>query len=271
MTDTPPDKEHLPKSSAELIREARESLRGKAAGGPQASEDLMESARDWLGSTDPGAGYETAMEPVDDAVSSPSAARAEAEAESMFEPRPTATAPTRYRPQQAPMPPGPFGDGGRQARTVLVMVVLAGLVALGGVAVSLLAAGSGETDTVPFEVTVSSTGSITSASDPCSGAEISGDLEAVITYWNDAEAPRVTIDIIGPRLSGSDGATYALVLTGSSTGSPGQQEFAFESESMTMTRSDGVVIEDAATITIEIVDGRPDGWSYTSSGGACPG
>ncbi len=272
MADTPRDEEAAPKSSADLIRQAREALGGNTADEVRASEDLMESARDWLGSGAPATGYEMPPEPGDGPPDPTAAGRDEPTVEATFEPQPWSPAPSRRR-APASLPPVPAGyqDSGRQTRLALWFAVVVGLVALGGVAAALLVASNQDVPATVSPVTVSSTGSITSGSDPCTGATISGDLQTVITYWPDPEAPQVMIDIVGSSLSGSDGTGYVLIVAGSMEGAAGQETFVFPSDSMTMTRSDGVVIEDEATITITIVDGNPDDWSYSSTGGECPG
>ncbi len=116
-----------------------------------------------------------------------------------------------------------------------------------------------------------SEGSISSAEDPCTGVGVSGDLEAIVTYLPDPEAPEVSIEIMGPALRGTDGTDYFLEVSGSTTGSPGQETFVFETTRMVLVREDGVEFFDRATVTVEIVDGRPGSWSYSSEGADCPG
>ena len=116
-----------------------------------------------------------------------------------------------------------------------------------------------------------SEGSITSATDPCTGATVAGGLEAVITYLPDPDVPEVEVEIIGRSLQGSDGTSYTLEVYGAAEGSPGQQTFEVATDWMVLSREDGVDFFDSAVITIEIVDGRPGSWSYTSAGADCPG
>jgi len=251
-----------PKSSAELIREANEDIRGTGPDRSRASDTQLEESGDWLEADGPESSEGPSSMPRADTATATGAGR-----ESRFETPPDSprSVPRSDRATAAP-PTGPIGatgDARRMIGLILAILVAAG-VAFVGVAVFAVSE-----DTGP--VIATSAGFIASASDPCSDATISGDLEAVITYWPDSETPKIQFQVIGRQLVGSDGSTYVLELTATTTGTPGQQVFEFGSDRMVTTRSDGVAITDSAIITIEIVDGLPDDWSYESTGGACPG
>jgi len=255
-----------PKSSADLIREAREALSRTEAAGSEASQDLMESARDWLGSNDPS---QDTVSP-DETATPPSEFEARHEIEVIFESPSSQPRPRRSRPPSASFPPGPVSTGrpGGPRRTILTFAIAAavGLVAVVGVIAGLVA--PVDSDRV-INTSVESEGSISSASDPCTGATIAGDLDATITYYRDSGTSRIDIFITGARLEGSDGSIYTLQIVGGSSGTPDQETFVFDSELMVMTGDDDVEFLDTATFTVTIVDDEPDNWSYTSAGAAC--
>ena len=261
-----------PKSSAELVREAREAFSGTGDEGSEASHHLLEGARDWLGSIDQ---YEAAApHPRPEPADSPLASDTQAEFEAMLEPPPSRPRPSRPRPRTAPLPPRP-GVPAKKRRTVVALALGIGAIALlSNVAGLLVSEDSDQDGNTPEEEQILETssfseGSISSASDPCSGATIGGDLEAVITYYADTTTAKVAVTITGSRLEGSDGSIYTVEIFGQGIGTPGQETFVFDSERMVMSRDDGVEFSDTATFTIEIVDGEPDNWSYTTSGAVC--
>lgn len=258
-----------PKTSAQLIAEARNAFGVDSPSGVEASSDLMDKARDWLASDQTTEGPDPmvpalAVEP-----------EIEEEVRRLFEkppPRPSSARPRRVT-RPIPATPPDTGRPTRRRRRVLGLAVVVGVVALLGNVSALFLSSESDSDPVPTPtptpvVTVSE-GSISSAFDPCSGTTVAGDLEAEITYLEDSDAAFVDVEIIGQELIGSDGSTYYLELVGSTTGDRGQNEFVFESDFMVMTRDDGVEIIDTATFTIEFDGPNATDWSYTSVGADC--
>lgn len=272
--------ETQPKSSAELIREARESLVGSGPGSApgsgsnsgttNASSHLMAGAREWLASAD--SDEMPASLPV--VREGPSATDVE------FDPA-FATPPSRPVPRPSRVPawrrtPGPISqpNAAGQRRRILGFAAVIGSVALLANVTALFSSQDDDPVTVtnaPASVVYESTGSIASASDPCSGATISGDLATTITYSPNSGYSEIEIEILGAELAGSDGSTYQLAVYGDTIGDPNADVFEFESTYMTMTRDDGLLIEDVATITVEVAGGEPFNWSYTTAGADCPG
>ena len=118
------------------------------------------------------------------------------------------------------------------------------------------------------ETTVRSDGTMT-GEDPCTGTAIEGNILAAIHYRETASTATVTVTIVATDLQGADGSRYELEVVGSGGGAPGQQTFTFDSSSMIMVRDDGRQFTDQATMTIEIIDGEPSDWSYTTVGATC--
>jgi hypothetical protein len=266
MPEEPRDETPKPKTSAELIAEARSAFGTDSPSVEEASEDLMDRARGWLegnaaADPEPMALPALVLEPeIDEEIGK------------LFEPPPSR--PVGRRPRAATRRiPAPIPDSGRptrRRRRVLGLAATIGVIALLSNVTALVI--NSESDSGPelldSTVTVSE-GSISSAVDPCSGATIAGDLVAVITYSDDRERSLVEVTITGSQLLGSDGSTYSLTVNGASYGDPGQAEFVFESDVMEMVRDDGLVITDFATLTIEM-DGRDaTNWSYSSEGANC--
>jgi hypothetical protein len=280
-----------PKSSDDLIQEAH---RANARRNPRtgASEDLLGEARSWLGDgerdtpmpdTLAPAAATVAVEIDEDAIEAEVARTLREGVSARPTDRPTAQPPVRPSRRRArfPMPTRPEDpERPRRSRNrVISLAVGIGLAALLAKVAGILFAESQDDEPVPIPTTAPvelpivefSEGEITSASDPCTGATVAGDLEATITYLPDPFAPEIDIEIIGNDLRAIDGTSYTLEVRGSAVGDAGQGTFTFETDRMVMTREDGVDFLDQATVTIEIIDGRPDTWSYSSVGAECPG
>jgi len=263
--------ESRPKSSAELIREARESLRasgpgsqpGSDPGSDRASSDLLAGAREWLVST------------ASDEMQAPSPVVREGPSATDIEFEPAFDPPPSRQPVRRRIPgPIPQSNPAGRRRRVLGLAAVIGSIALLANVTALFSSQDGDSVTVtnvPASVAYESTGSITSASDPCSGATIGGDLATTITVTAGTDFSEIEIFVFGAELAGSDGSTYQLAMYGSAVGSPDVDIVEFESNSMTMTRDDGLVIEDTAYVTVELVGGEPFNWSYTTEGAECPG
>lgn len=252
------------KTSAQLIEEARNAFGVDSPSGEEASVDLMERARDWL----------TTNQETDDAsptvpvvISEPDI---EEEVRRLIQPP---TRPQSARPRRVtgpiPVPPPTSDRPARQRRRILGLAAVIGVVALLANVSALLIGSESDGVSTPSPVVTESEGSISSAVDPCSGADVSGDLLSVISYVDGSDASIVDVEIIGQELIGSDGSTYYLEILGSTSGDPDQSEFTFDSDYMVMTRDDGVEIVDVATFTIEFDGPYATDWSYTTAGATC--
>ncbi|MCB2222792.1 MAG: hypothetical protein KQH83_01355 [Actinobacteria bacterium] len=278
-----------PKSSADLIREARAAAAG---GDPEAtaSEALMDEARSWLeAEVLADAAGEAAMQAVtaeeidaeyraDEVVFQPPP-RPSRPAGAPPAPRPVPQQPTRPqpRPQRTPRPTAP-PDPERAARSRRRIGSIAGAliaVAVAGNLVSLVASRVADDtpDAPAVEVVPAgyvSTGVLTSGTDPCTGAELSGDLTLQVTHWPYEDAPEVDTLLTG-TLRSTDGHTYTLEGFGSATGGPGQTTFAVTTDYLTTVRDDGTTFEEQADLTLTLEGGEITYWEYQSEGAACPG
>ena len=279
-------------SSADMIRRARDGFEADRPSGDEASAELMAEARVWLERNQPDAvtagamtGTELAVPEVPE-ISMPDDEAIEREVARTLEsgmqaPPARRPSPRRPAPFPAPLPEDP-ADTGRPTRSrnrVIGLAIAIGLAALAanvaGVFFEQVTDDDGQRPATTVQLVVPviefTEGSITSASDPCSGATVSGDLEAITTYLPDPVAPEVEFELLGTDLRGSDGTSYTLELRGATKGEAGQQTFVFDSDWMVLSREDGIDFIDSATVTVEIVDGRPATWSYSSVGAECPG
>jgi len=279
MPDNPPaDETPEPKSSADMIREAREAVGGTRDPDSSASDDLL---RD----------YQTEVEDYTPIADTPQADTPTATDESarfedvdLFFGAPRSRRSRRTRPAtqtQAPSPGGvPLPKIGRRSRAtwligfaVLGVAVFANMLTVfvddGTEADVTVVDAPATTATGPdHETTVRSDGTMT-GEDPCTGTAIEGDILAAIHYRETASTATVTVTIVATGLEGADGSRYDLEVIGSGGGTPGQRTFTFDSDSMTMTRDDGREFTDQATLTIEVVDGEPTEWSYATVGSTC--
>ena len=276
MPDNPvADETAKPKTSADMIREAREAVGGTRDPDSSASDDLLGDSQTWI--------EDQAAEPDMPQPEAPTATGRDDRFEEMdlVFAAPRSRGP---RPQPTTQPPSPGGVALPQIRrrsraTWLIAIAVIGVAVLTNVLAFLFDTGTEADITVPdapattaatqdFETTDRSEGTMT-GKDPCTGEAIAGDVIAAIHYRETASTATVTVTIIATDLQAADGSSYELEVIGSGGGIPGQQTFTFDSSSMTMTRNDGRQFTDQATLTIGVVDREIIDWGYTTVGATC--
>ncbi len=277
MPDNPAaDETPRPKSSADMIRDAREAVGGKRDPDSSASNDLLRDSQAWIEDQT----SEPDMPQTEGPTATDGSDRFE-ETDLVF----AAPRPRRSRPLPATQtqPPTPGGVALPQIRrrsraTWLIAIAVIGVAVFTNMLAFLFNSGTEADVTVTeapvttqaqgFETTDRSEGTMT-GEDPCTGEAIEGDVMAAIHYRETASTATVTVTITATDLRGADGSSYELEVIGSGGGTPGQQTFTFESSSMTMTRDDGRRFTDQATLVIEVVDKVIVQWGYTSVGATC--
>jgi len=278
MPDNPPaDKTPKPKSSADMIKEARDAVGGPRDPDSSASDDLLRDSETWM--QDQASARATSWEEGPTATDEDDGLD---ETDLVFAAPRRRRAKPRPTPQTQPPSPGgvPIPAISRRSRaTWLIAFAVIGVAVLTNVVAVFVDEDTGADVTVvdapattavgeDHETTVRSDGTMT-GEDPCTGTAIEGDILASIHYRETASTATVTMTIVSTGLRGADGSRYDLEVVGSGGGTPGQQTFTFDSSSMTMVRDDGRRFTDQATLTIEVVDGEPTDWSYTTVGAEC--
>lgn len=278
MPDNPADDATpLPKSSAEMIREARDAGGGKRDPDSSASDDLLRDSQAWMQDQ-----ISEADTPQPEGPTATDESDRFDEADLVFAaPRPRRPQPRPTTQTQTPSPGGvPLPSIGRRSRaTWLIAIAVIGVAVLTNMLALFFRSGTeadltvfeapATTEAAPgFETTDRSEGTMT-AEDPCTGEAIEGEVVAAIHYRETASTATVTVSITATDLKSADGSSYELEVIGSGGGIPGQQTFTFDSSSMIMTRDDGRQFTDQATLTIEVVGEEIVGWGYTATGATC--
>jgi hypothetical protein len=273
-----------------------------AAGqGSEASKELIRRSRDWLQANAPVVIDEPLQDPIE-LESAGDFAEPEYELESTIgRPQPAPEAPPRRRPAgprpaptsptPAPLPtstPGPVSTGGGRGSRMglLIGAAVLGVAILANVVGVLSGSEDDETPgpavTEPVttlfepaleESSVRSFGSLSEYTNPCNGEEIAGDVEAVIVFQETGDAAdpgsRVSVSITGTDLAGSLGNTYQMALAAETEAAGVLTTYSFDTDSIVWTWGDGLTFTEEASMTVSVIDGQADNWTFAVNESTC--